>query len=92
MCRKTCEVLRYQRGVHLIWYDIYLLQLGFHPVAVVGTKLYKIGKRQLYTRGETMHKTKQKHRTHKIENKNTKQDKRHEKNINKISRVIVNNK
>jgi hypothetical protein len=36
MCRKTCEVLRYQRGLNFIWYVIYLLQLGFHPVAAVG--------------------------------------------------------
>ena len=38
----------------------------FHPVAVIG-KLYKIGKRHLYTKGEQIHKTIQK-RIHKIEN------------------------
>ena len=63
-------------------YDIYILQLGFHPVAVVG-KLVQIGKRQLYTRGGTIHKTIHKHRIHKIENKHTKQDWRHKKNMKK---------
>jgi len=48
-------------------YDIYLLQLGFHPVAVAG-KLVKKKKRQLYTKGETIHKTIQKHRIQKTEN------------------------
>ena len=38
----------------MIWYDIYLLQLGFQPVAVVGN-LYKIGRRQ--HKRETIHKT-----------------------------------
>jgi len=42
--------------------------LGFHPVAVVGYTCRKIEKRQLYAKGETVHKTTQKHRIHKIEN------------------------
>jgi hypothetical protein len=54
-------------------YDIYLLQLGFNPVAVVG-KLVQIGKRQLYTKGETILKTIHKHKIHKTENKRTKQE------------------
>jgi len=40
-------------------------------VAVVG-KLVK-NRRELYTKGETIHKTIQKHRINKIENKHTKQ-------------------
>ena len=67
-------------------YDIYLLQLGFHPVAVVG-RLTEMGNRQIYIEGETIHNTIQKHRTRKTDNKNTKQ-----KNIKRIlkntSRVI----
>ena len=53
----------------MIWYGIDLLQLGFHPVAVVGKLVKKIGKGQVYTKRETMHKTIQKHKIHKIENK-----------------------
>jgi hypothetical protein len=41
--------------------------LGFHPVAVVGKPVQKIGKTQLYTKEETIHKTILKHRIHKIE-------------------------
>jgi hypothetical protein len=56
----------------MIWYDIYLLELGFHPVALVGKLVKKIGKRRLYTKLETVHKTIQrKHRIHKIENRHT---------------------
>ena len=40
----------------------------YHSVAVVGKLVQKIGKRQLYTKEETIHKTIQKHRIHKIEN------------------------
>jgi hypothetical protein len=60
---------------------IYLLRSGFHPVAIVGYTYIKIGKRQLYTKGETIHKTTQKHRIHKIENKRRKQENKHDKNI-----------
>jgi hypothetical protein len=35
-------------------------------VAVFGKLSKNIGKRQLYTKGETLHKTIQKHRKHKI--------------------------
>ena len=55
-------------------YDIYLLRLGFHPVAVVGRLVLK--QERDSTKGETIHKTKktlQKQRIQKIENKNTKQ-------------------
>jgi hypothetical protein len=48
------------------------------PVAVVGTGT-EIGKRQLYTQGETIHKTTQKHRIHKTEDKHTKQGEKHKK-------------
>jgi hypothetical protein len=50
---------------------------------MVGKVVYtKIVERQQYTKGETIHKTIQKHRIHKIENKYTKHA-----NIN-MSRVI----
>ena len=38
-------------------------------MAVVGKLVKKIGKGQVYTKRETMHKTIQKHKIHKIENK-----------------------
>jgi hypothetical protein len=60
-------------------------------VAVVGYTCIKTGKRQLYTytRGETMYKTAQKHRIHKIENEYTEQENKNYKNIKKyINRVI----
>ena len=53
------------------WYDIYLLQLGFHPIAVV-VKLVQNWERE-NTIGETVHKTILKHRIYIIENRNTKQ-------------------
>ena len=59
-------------------YDIYILQLGFHLVAAVGKRVQK-GKTQRCTKGGTMHKTIHKHRIHKIENKHTKQERRHKK-------------
>jgi hypothetical protein len=41
-----------------------------------------VGKRQqLYTKGETINNAIQKHRIHKIENQNTKQENNHKKNI-----------
>jgi hypothetical protein len=43
-------------------------------VAVVGYTCTKVGKRQLYTKGETIHKTTQKHWIPKIENKYIKQE------------------
>jgi len=42
----------------MVRYDIYLLQFGFHPMAVILTQ------EQQYTRGETNH-----HRTHKLVSK-----------------------
>jgi len=41
----------------------------------------KIGNRQLYTKGETIHKTIQKHRIHKIETKMQKQENKHKKSL-----------
>jgi hypothetical protein len=38
--------------VKTIWYDIYLLQLGFDPVAVVGKLVQKTGKRLSYVQKE----------------------------------------
>jgi hypothetical protein len=38
------------------------MQLGVHPVAVVGKFVKKIGKRQLYKKGEAINKTTQKRR------------------------------
>jgi hypothetical protein len=38
---------------------------------------------QLHTKGDTTHKTTQKHRIHKIENRHTKQEHENKKNIKK---------
>jgi len=48
---------------------------------VVDSLVQKIGKRQPYTKGETIHKTIKIHRIHKIENKHTEQGNEHKKNI-----------
>jgi hypothetical protein len=48
----------------------------------------KVGKRQLYVKGEAKHKTIQKRGIHKIENKNTKQENKRKNNIKNISPVI----
>jgi hypothetical protein len=45
--------------------------------------VYKNKKRWLYTNGETIHKTIQKHGTHKIQNKKYKTKNKHKKNIKK---------
>ena len=50
---------------------IYLLQLSFHPVAAVGRLIQNIGERQ-HKRSNNTQKI-QKHRIHKIDNKNTTQ-------------------
>jgi len=50
-------------------------------MAVAGKLAQKKGKRQLYTKREPIHKTTQKHRIYKIENKYTKQENRHKYNI-----------
>ena len=63
-----------------VWYDIYLLQLGLHLVAAVG-RLVQKKERQLCARGETVHKTVQKHRIHEIENKK-------QRILKNVSRVI----
>jgi len=48
----------------MICYDVYSLQLGFYPVAVVN-KLIKNRKERAIYKGEIMHQTIQKHRIHK---------------------------
>jgi len=65
--------------------ESYLLQLGFHPVAVVGSLFTIIRKRQHKKRNNT-HNNK-KHRIYKIDNKNTKQ-KTNIKILKNTSRVI----
>jgi hypothetical protein len=50
-------------------------------MTVVDKLLQKVGKRQLYTKGKTTHKTIQKRRIHEIENKHTKQKNKSKKNI-----------
>jgi hypothetical protein len=52
-------------------------------VAVVSKLAQKIGKRQSYIKGETVHKTIQKHRIQKMENKNSKQENKSKRNIKK---------
>jgi len=56
-------------------HDVYLLQLGFHPMAVVG----KLVKKSLRTKGETIQKI-QKQIICKTENKH--------KTRNKIQRIL----
>ena len=53
-----------------IWY--LFTAIVFPPSGSGRYSCTKIEKRQLYTEGETTHKTIQKHRIHKIENKYTK--------------------
>ena len=71
----------------MIWYDVIFIYCNWVP-----TRWTKIGTSQLHTKGETTHKTIQKHRIHKIENKHTKQENKHEKNNKNISLVIRNYK
>ena len=52
---------------------MYLVQFGFHQVAAVGILAQK--QETDSTKGETAHITVQIHRIHKMENKNTKQEK-----------------
>jgi hypothetical protein len=60
-------------------------------VAVVGKLVKKKGKRQLYTKGETIHKTIQ-HRIHKTETKQTKQENKiHRTSIRKLKIETKNN-
>jgi hypothetical protein len=54
--------------------------IGFSPGGSGRSTCTKIGKRQLHTKGETTHKTIQKHRMHKTENKYTRKQ---TKNIKK---------
>jgi len=55
----------------MIWY--LLIAVSFPPGGSGRKTCAKIGKRQIYTKRETIHKILQKHRIHKIENKYTKQ-------------------
>ena len=61
---------------------------GFAPGGIGRQTCTKIGKRQLYTKGETIHKTKQKPRVHKTENRHTNKEtnKTILKNINRVIR------
>jgi hypothetical protein len=65
-------------------YDIYLLQLGFHPVVVVARLEQKQERNN--TTGETTHKTIQ--TQYKYTKYKTKIQNKHKSNIKKISRVI----
>ena len=60
----------------MIWY--LFTAVGFLPGGTVRWTCTKIGKRQLYTEGDTIHKTVPKHRIHKMENKHTGQKQTHE--------------
>jgi hypothetical protein len=68
--------------------EIYLQQFVFHLVAAVSALAQKREKRQLYTKGERIHKTIPKYRVHQFENKYTKQENKHKKMKKNISRVI----
>ena len=68
-----------------IWFDIYLQQLGFHRVAAVG-KLVKKKKKESesYIKKKKQYTKQEKNKIiHKIENKHTKQEKEHKKNMKK---------
>ena len=65
----------------MIWYDIYLLQLGFHPVAVVG-RCIQIGKRQHAKRNNTQNNTKTQNTQNRKQKYKTKN--KHKKNIKNI--------
>jgi len=52
--------------------------------------LYKLGKRQLYTKGKTIHKAMhRKHRIHKIENRHKNKKTNIKRILKIISRVII---
>ena len=57
--------------------DIYLLQLGFNLLAVVGTLLQNIVNKQLYTEEENYTQVYKRHRIYNIENKYSKQANKH---------------
>jgi hypothetical protein len=52
----------------------------------------EVGKGQLDTKGQTIHKTIQEHRIRKIENRHTKQANKHKKNNENVSLVVRNYK
>jgi hypothetical protein len=54
--------------IYIYIYDIYLLQLSFHPVAMVGRPVQN----EETTQGGKQHTKYTKNRIHKIEKKNTK--------------------
>jgi len=62
--------------------DIYVLQLGFHPVAVVSKLVQNRKETDIYKRRNNILPI-QKHRIHKIESKHTKPKNRLKKNIKK---------
>jgi hypothetical protein len=61
-------------------YDVYLLELGFHPVAVVGKLVHKEW-RDSYIQKEKQYTKHYKNRIHKIDNTHTKQENKPKKNI-----------
>jgi hypothetical protein len=63
-------------------YDIYLLQLGFSPVTVVG-KLVQKYERDSYVQKEKQYTKQQQTEIRKIESKHTKQDNKLNKNVKK---------
>ena len=68
----------------MIWYDMIwysLTAIGFTPSGSGRQTCREIGKKQLYTKEETIQETIQKNRIHKIENKHTKQENKHRKNV-----------
>jgi len=78
-CRRLFSPDSHNGKCRCMIYDIYSLQLGFHPVAMVGKIVQKQERDKLYTEGQTI----KKHGMHKIENKHSKQGNKHAKNIKK---------
>jgi hypothetical protein len=69
----------------MIRYDSVLTATGYPP----GGSVDKLAQKQeRHTNRETVHKTEHKHRAHKIEIKHTKQENKHERNIENRSRAI----
>jgi len=62
--------------------------IGFLPGVQWSVDLFKNRKEPAIYKGETIHKTTQKHRIHKIENKFTKQKTNIKRILKNISRVI----
>jgi len=55
-CRRLLSPDSHKGKFRYMIYDIYSLQLGFHPVAMVGKIVQKQERDKLYTKGQTLKK------------------------------------